>query len=158
VLEVPQASFTNQVCEAQSMVPALQTVLFGHHDSRFQRTLGVLFASGILVSTFVAYALGFFEVTGGVLVLPGDATMVGFIAAIGIGSRRGGLAYAWLALLAAYVGFRADWALLSLSSHSLAGKLAFLFDPVGLAVFAFATIIIGTVGFSIGYFGQWVLG
>lgn len=139
------------------MVPALQTVLFGHHDSRFQRALGVLFATGILISTFVAYALGFFEVTGGVLVLPEDATLVGFIAAIGIGSRRGGLAFAWLALFAAYVGFRADWALLGLSSHSLAGKLAFLFDPVGPAIFAVATIVIGTMGFSLGYFGQWAL-
>ncbi|MFC7029258.1 hypothetical protein ACFQH8_20985 [Halomicroarcula sp. GCM10025710] len=139
------------------MVPALQTVLFGHHDSRFQRTLGVLFATGLLISTFVAYALGFFEVTGGVLVLPGDATIVGLVAAIGIGSRRGGLAFAWLALFAAYVGFRADWAFLGLSSHSLAGKPAFLFDPVGLAVFAVATVSIGTVGFSLGYFGQWAL-
>jgi len=136
---------------------ALQTVLFGHDDSRFQRSLGVLFALTILIATFVAYAFGLFQVTGGVIVLPADATIVGFIAAIGIGSQRGGLAFAWLTLFAAYVGFRADWAFLGLSSHSLVGKLAFLFDPVSLAVLVVATVIIGTVGFSLGYLGQWVL-
>jgi len=136
------------------MVPALRTVLFGHHYSRFQRTLGVLFAVGILIATFTAYALGLFQVTGGVIVLPADATLVGFVAAVGIGSRRGGLVFAWLAHFA-YAGFRADWALLGLSSHSLAGKLAFLFDPVGVAILAVATLIIGTVGFSLGYLSQW---
>jgi len=45
--------------------------------------------------------------------------------------------------------------LLGLSSHSLAGKLAFLFDPVGVAILAVATLIIGTVGFSLGYLSQW---
>jgi len=38
---------------------------------------------------------------------------------------------------------------------SLAGKLAFLFDPVGVAILAVATLIIGTVGFSLGYLSQW---
>lgn len=137
------------------MVPALRPVLYGHHDSRFQRTLGVLFAVSILIATFTAYALGLFHVTGGVIVFPEDATLVGFIAAVGIGSRRGGLVFAWLAPFAAYVGFRADWALLGLSSHSLADKLAFLFAPVGLVVLAVATLLVGTVGFSIGYLGQW---
>jgi len=137
------------------MVPALRTVLFGHHYSRFQRTLGVLFAVGNLIATFTAYALGLFQVTGGVIVLPADATLVGFVAAVGIGSRRGGLVFAWLAHFAAYAGFRADWVLLGLSSHSLAGKLAFLFDPVGVAILAVATLIMGTVGFSLGYLSQW---
>jgi len=108
------------------MVPALRTVLFGHHYSRFQRTLGVLFAVGILIATFTAYALGLFQVTGGVIVLPADATLVGFVAAVGIGSRRGGLVFAWLAHFAAYAGFRADWAFTRPLATSLAGKLAFL--------------------------------
>jgi hypothetical protein len=137
------------------MTPALRTVLVGRQDSRFQRTLGVLFAVGISVATFVAYALDLFAATGGVIVLPGDATLVGFVAAVGIGTRRGGLAFAWLAQFAAYVGFRADWAFLGLSSHSPAGKLAFFFDPVGLAVFAVAAVLIGTIGFGVGALGRW---
>lgn len=137
------------------MVSALQAVLFGHHYSRFQRNLGVLFAVGILIATFSAYALGLFQATDGVIVLPKDATLVGFIAAVGIGARRGGLVFAWLAHFAAYVGFRTDWALLSLSSHSLTDKLAFLFDPVGLGILVVAALLIGTIGFSFGYLGQW---
>lgn len=137
------------------MVSTLQAVLFGHHYSRFQRNLGVLFAVGILIATFSAYALGLFQVTGGVIILPKDATLIGFIAAVGIEARRGGLVFAWLAHFAAYVGFRTDWALLSLSSHSLTDKLAFLFDPVGLVILAVATLLIGTLGFSFSYLGQW---
>ena len=45
-------------------------------------------------------------------------------------------------------------AFLALSSHSLDGKLAFLFDPVGLAVLGVATLVIGTVGFAVGYLGR----
>lgn len=118
-------------------------------------SLYVCFAVGILFATSTAYAVGLFQVTGGVIILPADATLIGLIAAVGIGSRRGGLAFAWLAHFAAYTGFRADWAFLGLTGHSLAGKLAFLFDPVGLTVLAVATLIIGTVGFTIGYLAQW---
>ncbi|MFC6989088.1 hypothetical protein ACFQJD_10895 [Haloplanus sp. GCM10025708] len=137
------------------MVPALRTVLVGHARSRFQWTLDVLFAVSILVATFVAYALGLFQASGGVIVLPADATLVGFAVAVGVGAHRGGLLVAWLVQFAAYVGFRADWAFLGLSSHSLGGKLAFLFDPVGLAVLGVATLTIGTFGFGVGYVGRW---
>lgn len=139
------------------MVLPLRTIVFGHEYSRFERNLGVLFATGISVATFVAYALGLFEVTGGVVVLPQDATLVGFVAAVGLGSRRGGLCFAWLAHFGAYLGFRADWAFVGLSSHSLAGKVAFLLDPVGLLVHAVATLVIGTAGFGLGYGYRWTI-
>jgi hypothetical protein len=82
------------------------------------------------------------------------ATLVGFLVAVGVGARHGGLVVAWLGLFAAYIGFRADLAFLGLSSHPLDGQFAFLFDPVGLAVFGVATLIIGTVGFAVGYLGR----
>ena len=140
------------------MVPALRAVLVGHDSDRFQRTLDLFFATGLLLATFAAYAVGLFQVTGGVIVLPEDATLVGFVAAAGIGLRRGGLLIAWILPFAAYLGFRADWALLGLSRHSFGGKLVFLFDPVGLAVLAVAAIAIGTLGFAAGYLFQWCLG
>ena len=140
------------------MVPALRTVLVGHNYGRFQRNLDLLFALALLVATFSAYALGFFRTSGGVIVLPEDATLVGFVAAAGVGIRRGGLVVAWLAQFAAYVGFHAEWALLGLSSRSFGGKLAFLFDPVGLTVLAVAAIVIGTLGFGVGYLVQWSIG
>lgn len=140
------------------MVQTLRSLLVGRDDDRFQRTLDVLFAAGLLLATFAAYALGVFEVTGGVIVLPGDATLVGLVTAAGIGLRRGGLVVAWLLPFAAYLGFTADWALLGLSSRSLGGKLAFFFDPVGLAVYAVAAVIVGTLGFAVGYAFQWGIG
>lgn len=140
------------------MVPGLRAILVGRDYDRFQRNLDLLFATGLLLATFAAYAFGLFQVTGGVIVLPEDATLVGFVAAARIGIRRGGLLVAWALPFAAYLGFRADWALLGLSSHSFGEKLAFLFAPVGLAVLAVAAIAIGTFGFAIGYLFQWCIG
>ena len=135
------------------MVP-LRSVLVGRPRSRFQWVIDVLVILTILTGTFGAYALGLFQVSGGVIVLPAAATLVGFVVAVGVGARHGGLLVAWLGPFAAYLGFRADWAFLGLSSHSLGGKLAFFFDPVGLAVLGVATLVIGTVGFGIGYLGR----
>jgi len=140
------------------MISALRTLLVGRDSDRFQRNLDLLFATGLALATFAAYALGLFQVTGGVIVLPEDATLVGFVTAAGIGLRRGGLLVAWLLPFAAYLGFRVDWALLGLLGHSFGGKLAFLFDPVGLAVFAVAAIAVGTLGFAVGYTFQWCVG
>jgi hypothetical protein len=136
------------------MVPALRIVLVGRPRSRFQGTVDGLVAFTVLIGTFGAYALGVFQVSGGVVVLPGAATLVGFVVAVGVGARRRGLLVAWGSLFAAYIGFQAEWAFLGLSSHSLGGKLAFLFDPVGLAVLGVASLIIGTVGFAVGYLGR----
>ena len=135
------------------MVP-LRRVLVGRPRSRFQRVIDVLGILTVLTGTFGAYALGIFQVTGGVIILPAAATLVGFVVAVGVGARHDGLVVAWLGLFAAYIGFRADWAFLGLSSHSLGGKFAFLFDPVGLTVLGVATLVIGTVGFAVGYLGR----
>lgn len=112
----------------------------------------------MLVSAFCAYALGLFEVSGGVILLPGDASLLGLVVAAAIGFRRGGLLFAWLSHFAAYVGFLADWAFLGLSSQSLSGTLAFLFDPVALAVLAVAAVVSGTIGFTAGSLGRRAVG
>ena len=129
-------------------------LLFGTGASRVERTLEGLAMVALFGGTFLAYAFDLFTVSGGIVVLPWDATVLGGVAAALIGYRRGGLRSAWLVLFASYLGFRADWAFLGLSSHSLGGKFAFLFDPVGLAVLGVATLVIGTVGFAVGYLGR----
>jgi hypothetical protein len=133
------------------------TVALGHRRNRGRYALDACLVLGVLVGTFGAYAVGLFQVTGGVVVLPGDASVVGGVAAAGFGFRRAGLLPAWLAHFAAFLGFRADWAFLGLSSHSLAGKLAFLADPVGLAVLGVAALLGGTLGFGAGALGRWAL-
>jgi hypothetical protein len=130
------------------MVPPLAGLLLGE---RFERNLDLLAASVIFIGTFLSYALGLFTGDGGVVFLPVDATSVGLIVAAGIGYRRGSLLVAWGALFAAYLAFHAEWAFLGLSSHSLVGKLTFLFDPVILVIFTMASVFFGTTAFAVGY-------
>lgn len=130
------------------MSPAQRALLLG---DRSQRNLDILGAVVLFIGTFVAYAIDLFSVAGGIVVLPFDATLVGVAAAGLIGYGRGALLPAWLSTLAPYLGFHAEWGLLSLSSHSLRGKLAFLFDPVSLGVFALASVLVGSVAFGAGY-------
>lgn len=139
------------------MVPPLRALLIGPEDGSFQRRLDVLSAVAIGALTFAAYALGAFQVSGGVIFLPGDATIIGLVAAAQVGYRRGGLAFAWLTAYAPLLGFDAEWAFLGLSSHTLSGKLAFLLDPVGLAVHAMAAVVFGTLGFAVGYLARYVV-
>lgn len=131
-----------------SMRTALHTILFA---DRFERRLDLLIAAVIAIGTFGMYATGGFTVDGGVIVLPSDATLVGAVAAAGIGYRRGSLIGAWVTVFAAYVAFFAEWAFLGLSSYTLAGKLAFLFDPVSLGLSALAAVVVGTISFAVGY-------
>ncbi|MFW5934243.1 MAG: hypothetical protein ACOCQL_00155 [Halolamina sp.] len=130
------------------MSPTPRDLLLG---DRFQRNPDFLVAAVLFAGTFLAYAIGLFSVAGGIVVLPFDATVVGVVAAGLIGYGRGALLPAWLSVLAAYLGFHAEWGLLSLSGHSLPGKLAFLFDPVSLAVFAGASVLLGSVAFGTGF-------
>jgi hypothetical protein len=136
------------------MVLPLRAVLVGRPRSHIQWGLDVLLVLSLLVGTFAAYALGLVHVSGGVIILPGAATLIGFIVAVCLGIGHRGLLVACASLFATYIGFQAEWAFLGLSSHSLTGKLAFLFDPVGLAVFGVAALIIGTVGFGVGFLAR----
>jgi hypothetical protein len=130
------------------------TLLFGRHDNRFERNLGLLFTAGLLLATFAAYAVGVFQLSGGAVLVPEDATLVGFLAAAGIGFRAGGLAFAWLAPVAAFTGFRLEWVALGLSGHSFAEQVGVLLDPVGLSVSAAASLAVGTAGFVVGQLGR----
>ena len=132
------------------MALSIREVLFGSDYSRFEHNLGILGAVTLFGATFAAYALDLFAVSGGVIVLPGDATTVGIVAAALIGYRSGGMLFAWLSFFAAYLGFRADWAFLGLSGRDIADKLAFFFDPVGLAILAVVAVLIGTLAFGAG--------
>ncbi|MDF9745575.1 hypothetical protein [Natrinema salsiterrestre] len=129
------------------MALALRGHLFG---SQFERNLTFLVVPFIFLGTFVAYATDLFSVEGCAILLPGNATYLGIIVAVTVGYRRGGLLAAWISLFAAYQGFYAEWAFLGLSSHSLTGKFAFLFDPVSLAIAAGASIGFGTIAYVVG--------
>jgi hypothetical protein len=60
------------------------------------------------------------------------------------------LIFAWTFFFATYLGFRANWALFELSGRSLSGKLAYFFDPVGLAVFGILAAFLGLLAYGTG--------
>jgi hypothetical protein len=137
------------------MVLTVRELLLGSEHSHFKRALAPFTATVLGVATFVAYAVDFFAVSGGVLIIPGDATLVGIVVAAAVGYRRDGLVFAWIHLLATYLGFHADWAFLGLSGRSVAEELAFFFDPVSLAVFLTAAVFLGTLAYSAGVLTHW---
>jgi hypothetical protein len=136
--------------KSDKVVLRVRELLLGSEHGRFKRALAPLTATVLGVATFVAYAVDFFAVSGGVLVIPGDATLVGVVVAAVVGYHRSGLVFAWVHLFATYLGFHADWAFLGLSGRSFAEELEFFFDPVGLAVFFSAAVFLGTLAYSAG--------
>jgi hypothetical protein len=132
------------------MASSLRKLLLGPGYTRFRRNLTLLSAVVLAVATCIAYAVDLFTVSGGILIIPGDATVVGLVVAAGVGYRSSGLMFAWIPFFATYLGFHADWAFFGLSGRSLSGELAFFFDPVGLAVFGTAAIFLGTLAYGAG--------
>jgi hypothetical protein len=132
------------------MARSLRKLLLGPGYTRFRRNLTLLSAVVLAVATCIAYVVDLFTVSGGILIIPGDATVVGLVVAAGVGYRSSGLIFAWIPFFATYLGFQADWAFFGLSGRSLSGELAFFFDPVGLAVFASAAVFLGTVAYGAG--------
>lgn len=139
------------------MVPSLRSLLVGRADQSERRWLAaVVFAAPYLL-TWVAYASGVFRVTGGAIVLPTDATLLGMVAASGVGLRRHGLVYAWLSLVGAYLGFLADATVSGLSGYGLGGQFASFLDPVTLGVYLGGALVYGTTAFALGAVSRWVL-
>jgi len=137
------------------MVPSTRDLLLG---SRFERRLDLLAAAVAGVLTFAFYAAGVFTVEGGIIVLPGDATLVGLLLAASVGYRRSSLLGAWLGPFAVYMGFNADWAFFGLSARPLAARLAFLFDPTGLVVYGVAAVLLGSLAYAAGAGLAWAAG
>jgi hypothetical protein len=129
---------------------SLRKLLLGPGYTRFRRNLTFLSAVGLAVATCLAYAVDLFTVPGGILIIPGDATVVGLVVAATVGYRSRGLIVAWIPFFATYLGFQARWAFFGLSGRSLSGELAFFFDPVGLAVFGIAAVFLGTLAYGAG--------
>jgi len=140
--------------EPRRMVPSTRDLLLG---SRFERRLDLLVAVVAGVLTFAFYAAGIFA-EGGVIILPGDATLVGLLLAATVGYRRSSLLGAWLATFAVYIGFAAEWALLGLSGRSPLDRLAFFLDPTGLVVYGLAAVVLGTAAYAVGAGTAWLAG
>ncbi|WP_135534957.1 hypothetical protein [Halostella pelagica] len=136
------------------MHPALRRLLIGPAENSFGRYLGLLAAGTLFVATFAAYAFGVFAVSGCVVFIPGDAAVVGSIAAAVVGYSRGGLVFAWLVAYAPLLGYHADHAFLGLSNRTVQYRLGYFIRVDGLAFLAVEGVVIGTVAFAVGYLGS----
>lgn len=125
---------------------AVRSILFGSDVSARQRDVSLSVAVGLFGTTFAAYALGVFEIAGGLVVVPGHAALVGVLGAGWVGSRRSGLATAWLVAYAALLGYSADHYFLGLSGRTFPERAAAFLGPDGLAFLGIEALVLGTLG------------
>lgn len=137
------------------MGPRLRPILVGRERTGYRRYLDVGLAVAAFAVTAAGYALGLFEVSGCLAVLPGHAALVGVLAACWVGYRRDGLVVAWAVAYAALLGYLADRAFLGLSRRSFAERLAYFLSPDGLAVLGVEAVLLGSLAFVAGYLLRW---
>lgn len=138
-----------------TMTGAGRRLLVGASRSGYRRYTPLVIAVAVFSASFAAYAVGWFETSGGVVFLPADAAALGFVAASWIGFRRDGLVIAWSIASVALLGAHADHAFLGLPRLTLAEQLRYFLRPDGLAFLAVEGAIIGTLAFVLGTLVRW---
>jgi hypothetical protein len=135
------------------MSSTTRTVLAGSSTGRWRHEL-LLVPPVTFAVVFGAYAFGIFDIAGGVVFLPGEATLVGLALAAGLAVAGRGLLLAWLTVYAALLGSAADHYLLGLSGRPFAERLVALLGPDGLAFYAVAALVLGTLAWGGGRLAQ----
>lgn len=130
---------------------SLQSILLGTAQSNRDRLTLFVLALGGFVLTFGGYALGVFSVSGGALLIPFYAAIVGVIAACWVGYSKGGLLFAWLVAYVPMLAFHAEDALLGARAQTIGERLTSLIHPEAFVVLGVEAIIFGTVAFIVGY-------
>ncbi|WP_128903904.1 hypothetical protein [Halorubrum amylolyticum] len=125
-------------------------VLLGSTGNAPDRRYRLLVPPLLFLVVFAAYALGIFEIGGGVVFLAGQAALVGVVAAAGLAFRRAGLALAWAAVYAALLGYNAVHYLLGLSGRSWEGRVAALLAVDGLVFVGVEAFVLGTLAWVAG--------
>ena len=137
------------------MASALRSILTGTKRSKYHRYLVLTLALGVFATTFAAYALGLFYVSGGIVFIPFYAAIVGMIAGCWVGYSRSGLLFAWVVTYTSLLGFHADHAFFGLSSRGFAEQLAYFVRLDGLIFLAVEGIVLGTLAFILGFLVRW---
>ncbi|TKX50577.1 hypothetical protein EXE49_05735 [Halorubrum sp. ASP121] len=139
-------------------MPTPRALLFGSDRDRPRPDPRLAAPPLCFALVFVAYAVGVFQVSGGVIFLAGDATAVGLLAAAALAVRRSGVIASWAAAFAALLGHRVDHYLLGLSGRSLGERVVALLAVDGLTVIGAAALAAGTLGWAAGTAGRLVVG
>jgi hypothetical protein len=130
------------------MSPSLRTVLLGSEGHDPFR--GLLLAPLCFLGVFAAYAVGVFDVSGGVVFLAGQAAVVGTLAAAALAYRRDGLAAAWIVVYAALLGSNADHYLLGLSGRPVGERIVAFLGIDGLVFVGIQALVLGTLAWVAG--------
>lgn len=132
------------------MSPSLRTLLLGSSRNGSRRWFRGVAPILLFVGVFAAYALEIFEISGGVVFLAGEAALVGVVAAAFLAYRRAGLAFAWIAVYTALLGYNADHYLLGLSGRSLGERVAAFLEIDGLVFVGIEALVLGTLAWIVG--------
>ncbi len=111
-------------------------------------------AIAVFLVSFGAYALGIFAVSGGLVWIPGDAALLGMLAAAWVGYHRLGLVFGWLVTYASLLGYAAESAMFEISSRPFLDRVAAFLRPDGLIFLGVEALFLATVAFTVGYLGR----
>lgn len=128
---------------------ALRTIVLGSEHGETRRGLRTSLALSIFGITFLAYELGIFFDSGGVVLIPFHAAIVGVIVAFWAGYNRNGLLFGWVFTYLSFLGWHAEWAT-EISVRPLADRVAYVVRPDGLLALAIIGIVVAVVGFTAG--------
>lgn len=131
-------------------MPSLHTFLFGPPQERSRPDPRIVVPPICFLLVFVAYAVGAFEIAGGVVFLAADAAVVGVLTAAGLAVRRSGLLASWVTVYAALLGQNADHYLLGLSGRSLTERAVALLGLDGLVYLGVQALVLGTLAWVTG--------
>ncbi|MFB6097472.1 MAG: hypothetical protein ABEJ74_08800 [Haloferacaceae archaeon] len=127
-----------------------RSVVLGTDSTPARWSTDVLVALGLFVLVWIAYAVGAFAISGGVVFLAWDAAVVGVAAATVLAARSHGLAASWLTVYASLLGYNADHYLLGLSHRPLGYRVAAFLQPDGLGFVAVEALVLGTLAWAVG--------
>lgn len=129
----------------------IRRLLLGDATPRYHRYEWPLIAVLAALLTFGAYATGIFHIEGGVILIPGQAALLGMFLAVATGYARAGILSAWLVVYGPLIGHRADHAFLGLSGRSTLEQAAYFLQLEGLIINAVMAAILAIIAYGIGW-------
>lgn len=132
-----------------------RSILLGRKASNRHPYSVLMVAVGVFVLTLVAYVVGFFTVSGGVIWIPLYAAVVGMIAGFWVGYARRGILFGWLVTYTALLGYHANSAFLGQPRQGLLEQFRYFTRIDGLVYLAVVALALGTLVFTLGSLMRW---
>lgn len=137
------------------MAMSLRSTLLGTNRSEHHRILVLALALGVFATTFGAYALGVFSVSGGLIWIPLHAALVGLIAGCWVSYTQRGLVFACVVVYASLLGVHAHRTVSQVSGQGFIDPLVSLVSLDDLVFFAVEAIVLGLLAFVLGSLARW---